>query len=85
MDMTLTEKLREDACILRKLYKEGTGLDGAARRKTRMLGEIYRRLCICLAEPPKTFTFEYRDKNNNFHREEGLTPKSFFESMWALT
>lgn len=79
MDMTLTEKLREDACILRKLHKEGKGLDELRTRKTRMLGEIYRLLCICLGEPPKTFTFEYRDKNNNFHREEGLTPKSFFE------
>jgi len=79
MDMTLTEKLREDACILRKLHKEGAGLDELRARKTRMLGEIYRLLCICLGEPPKTFTFEYRDKDNNFHREEGLTPKSFFE------
>ena len=79
MDMTLTEKLREDACILRKLHKEGKGLDELRAHKTRMLGEIYRLLCICLGEPPKTFTFEYRDKDNNFHREEGLTPKSFFE------
>ena len=79
MDMTLTEKLREDACILRKLHKEGKGLDELRACKTRMLGEIYRLLCICLGEPPKTFTFEYRNKNNNFHREEGLTPKSFFE------
>ena len=79
MDMTLTEKLREDACILRKLHKEGKGLDELRARKTRMLGEIYRLLCICLGEPPKTFTFEYRDKDNNFHREEGMTPKSFFE------
>lgn len=79
MDLTLTEKLREDACILRKLHKEGKDLDELRARKTRMLGEIYRLLCICLGEPPKTFTFEYRDKDNNFHREEGLTPKSFFE------
>lgn len=79
MDATLTEKLREDACILRRLHKEGKGLDELRARKTRMLGEIYRLLCICLGEPPKTFTFEYRDKDNNFHREEGLTPKSFFE------
>ena len=79
MDMTLTEKLREDACILRKLHKEGKDLDELRARKTRMLGEIYRLLCICLGEPPKNFTFEYRDKDNNFHREEGLTPKSFFE------
>ena len=35
MDMTLTEKLREDACILRKLHKEGKGLD-----ELRARGEI---------------------------------------------
>ena len=58
MDMTLTEKLREDACILRKLHKEGKNLDELRAHKTRMLGEIYRLLCICLGEPPKTFTFE---------------------------
>lgn len=37
MDMTLTEKLREDACILRKLHKEGKGLDELRAHKTRML------------------------------------------------
>ena len=79
MDATLTEKLREDACILRKLHKEGKDLDELRTRKTRMLGEIYRLLCICLGEPPKTFTFEYRDADDHFHRETGLTPKRFFE------
>ena len=40
---------------------------------------MYRLLCICLGEPPKTFTFEYRDADDHFHRETGLTPKRFFE------
>ena len=39
MDTTLTEKLREYACILRKLHKEGKGLDELRARKTRMLGD----------------------------------------------
>ena len=84
MDATLTEKLREDACILRRLHKEGKGLDELRARKTEMLNEVYRLLCICLGEPPKTFTFEYRDKDNNFHRETGLTPKSFFEKYVGI-
>ena len=79
MDATLTEKLREDACILRKLHREGQTLDALRTRKAEMLNEVYRLLCICLGEPPKTFTFEYRDADDHFHRETGLTPKRFFE------
>lgn len=79
MDATLTEKLREDACILRKLHGEGQTLDALRTRKAEMLNEVYRLLCICLGEPPKTFTFEYRDADDHFHRETGLTPKRFFE------
>ena len=79
MDATLTEKLREDACILRKLHGEGQTLDALRTRKAEMLNEVYRLICICLGEPPKTFTFEYRDADDHFHRETGLTPKRFFE------
>ena len=84
MDSTLTEKLREDACILRRMYKERMNMDAIRERKTEMLNEIYRLLCICLGEPPKSFTFEYRDADKNFHRETGLTPKSFFEKYVGI-
>ena len=84
MDSTLTEKLREDACILRRMYKERMDMDAIRERKTEMLNEIYRLLCICLGEPPKSFTFEYRDEDKNFHRENGLTPKSFFEKYVGI-
>ena len=84
MDSTLTEKLREDACILRRMYKERMNMDAIRERKTEMLNEIYRLLCICLGEPPKSFTFEYRDEDKNFHRETGLTPKSFFEKYVGI-
>ena len=30
---------------------------------------VYNMLCICLGNPPKTFDFEYRDKDKQFHRE----------------
>ena len=69
----LTVKLREDALILREA--EG---DKQALKET-MLFEIYRMLTICLGTPPKTFDFEYRDKDKNFHRDTGLTPRAFYE------
>ena len=84
MDSTLTEKLREDACILRRMHKEHLGMDTLRERKNEMLNEIYRLLCICLGEPPKSFVFEYRDADKNFHRETGLTPKSFFEKYVGM-
>ncbi|MCI8542705.1 MAG: C1 family peptidase [Lachnospiraceae bacterium] len=84
MDWVLTVKLREDACRLRKAYADGAKREELASRKEEMLGEIYRILCICLGEPPKTFDFEVEDKDGKFIRECGLTPKAFFEKYVGL-
>ncbi|MCD8021565.1 MAG: C1 family peptidase [Lachnospiraceae bacterium] len=75
----LTEKLREFACVLRKAYAEGKSKDELRTEKEAMMETVYTMLCIGLGKPPKTFDFEYRDKDKNFHRETGLTPKSFYE------
>lgn len=69
----LTVKLREDALILRAESGDRQAL------KEKMLGEIYRMLSICLGTPPEKFDFEYRDKDKNFHRDAGLTPRAFYE------
>ncbi|MCD7946026.1 MAG: C1 family peptidase [Clostridiales bacterium] len=84
MDAYLTEKLREDACILRKHYAAGADLADLRGEKEGMLEEIYRLLCICLGKPPKRFDFEYRDTDNAFHRETGLTPQSFYAKYVGL-
>ena len=72
----ITLKLREDAKVLREAIAAGKDV---AAMKEEMLAEIYNILVTCLGEPPKTFTFEYRDKDKVFHREENLTPKSFYD------
>ena len=41
--------------------------------------EIYRVLCICLGEPPKTFDLEVTDKDDKFIRDTNLTGTAFFE------
>ncbi len=84
MDAYLTEKLREDACILRKHYAAGADLADLRGEKEGMLEEIYRLLCICLGKPPKRFDFEYRDTDNVFHRDAGLTPQSFYAKYVGL-
>ena len=77
----ITLKLREDAKLLRAAVKEGKDTEAM---KTEMLGEIYRILVVSLGEPPKTFTFECRDKDKNFHRDADITPRAFYEKYVGL-
>ena len=77
----LTLKLREDALHLRNVVQNGGDTEAM---KQDMLSEIYRMLCICLGEPPKTFDFEYRDKDKKFYRDAGLTPRAFFEKYVGM-
>ena len=84
MTAYMTEKLREDACILRTAHQNGESLDSLRLRKDDMLAEIYRMLCISLGKPPKVFTFEYRDKDDEFHRDADLTPKAFYDKYIGM-
>ncbi len=79
MGAYLTEKLRGYACEIRTAYENGAAMEELQEKKRDMMTTIYRMLCICLGEPPKTFDFEYRDKDGNFHRDVHLTPKDFYQ------
>ncbi len=80
----LTEKLREFACSLREQHAAGASLEKLCSQKEEMLETIYRMLCICLGKPPKTFTFEYRDRDKQFHRDADLTPQEFCKKYVGL-
>lgn len=84
MTATLTRKLREDACRLRKAYADGSTLDKLRQKKEAMMEEIYRVLCICLGEPPKTFDLEVTDRDDKFIRDTNLTGTAFFEKYVGL-
>ncbi len=79
LDAYLTEKLRKFACVLRREHSDGKTVEELREMKTSMMGTVYNMLCIGFGKPPKTFAFEYRDKDKNFHRETNLTPKTFYE------
>ena len=79
LNSILNSKLRDDAKILRSLSKKGSNLADLRSKKEEMINEIYSILCYFLGEPPKTFDFEYRDKDDNFHRDADLTPQKFYE------
>ncbi|WP_412988730.1 aminopeptidase C [Pediococcus siamensis] len=83
----LNEKLRKDAVELRELVNANTPSEQVQSRKEKLLEEVYRMASYSFGEPPTTFDWEYRDDDKNYHREAGLTPKSFFEKFvgWDLT
>ncbi len=80
MNDLLTAKLREDAARLRQAKTRGVNPHELREEKEHMLGEVYRMLRHFLGEPPRTFDFEYRDKDDQFHREVGLSPQSFYKN-----
>lgn len=79
---TLNRLLRKDAMELRELVK--TGKDPYAR-KAEMLEEVYRAECIAFGEPVRTFDFTYRDKDNNFHEDRGLSPLDFYHKYVGIS
>src|SRR5262249_19333236 len=70
MNAMLSSKLREGAKTLRDLHAKGTSLEGLRAEKERILGVIYRILCIHLGTPPSTFTWQWTDAKHEFHRDE---------------
>lgn len=48
--------------------------------KEKTLHSLYRLLVASFGLPPKSFSFEYVDKDKNYHLVENMTPKSFYET-----
>lgn len=84
LNILLNKKLRQSAQILRKLRSEGADIEKLQVEKKRILDEIYTFLCVTLGEPPKSFTFEYEDKDGKFYRDENLTPLSFYDKYVGI-
>ncbi|MBQ4383294.1 MAG: C1 family peptidase, partial [Firmicutes bacterium] len=84
MNSWMTLKLREYACALRSAYRNGASIEALRTQKDAMLSTIYRILCICLGQPPETFDFEVRDKDDKFIRDAGITPKEFYSKYVGM-
>ena len=83
----LDYKLRKDALILRNLVNNKSSEDDINNAREKMLEEDYRILSCSLGEPCNKFDFEYYDKNNIYHIDKNLTPKTFFNKYigWNLS
>lgn len=79
MNHYLNRNLKICAAKLRAMATEGKSEAEIQAAKSEMLGRVYGFLCSCYTEPPRTFDFEYVDKDKNYHIEKGMTPASFCE------
>lgn len=75
----LNKLLRKHAVLLRQMVAEEATAEEIQANREAMLQEVYNLLAISLGTPPNEFDFEYRDEEKNYHLDQGLTPKSFYE------
>lgn len=84
LNQYLNKLLRQDAQILRDLISSGQDRQTVQNKKEELLTEIFNFLAINLGLPPRQFDFAYRDRDNNYHAENAITPKAFYEKYVGL-
>ena len=84
LNQILNKLLRQDAQILRELVAEGANSAELQGKKEELLQEVFNFLAMNLGLPPRQFDFSYRDKDNHFHSESGLTPLTFYQKYVDL-
>ena len=77
-----TNLQRKFALELRKMVQEGKSDEEIETRRQEMLSEVYRLCVFAFGEPSKTFDFEYRDDDNEYHQLLGLTPTEFLDNYF---
>lgn len=77
MNGLIDTKLKQYAASLRRGYSFGKSRAALDAEKQQMLTEMYGLLCACFGVPPKTFDFEYVDRDKNYVNKRELTPLQF--------
>jgi len=79
MNTILKSKLREYTKQIRDLFSSGASDADIQKKIDHQMSEIYNIVGICLGIPPKTFTWEYYDKNKKYNSVGPITPLDFYE------
>ena len=77
MNAELKNILRSSACEIRAIVDGGGSVEEAREHKEKRIADIWNMLCIHLGTPPKTFNWQWRDKDDEFHRNGRMTPQQF--------
>ena len=77
MNAELKDILRSSASEIRAIIDGGGTVEEARVHKEKRIADIWKMLCIHLGTPPKTFNWQWRDKDGEFHRNGRMTPQQF--------
>ena len=84
MNSILKAKLREGAKRLRDMHGKGAGIAELRNAKHEILTVVYRILSIHMGTPPSRFVWQWRDKDDKFHRDGQMTPQEFAKKYVTL-
>ena len=73
--------LKKTACKIRSAIQSGAKKAEIEAIRRDVLDRCYSFLCECYTMPPKTFDFEYIDKDGNYHLDKNYTPAKFRDEM----
>jgi bleomycin hydrolase len=84
MNNALVGRLRVGAKTLRDLHGTGPSLEDLRAAKRQIMTDVYTILRLHLGNPPERFDWQWTDEKKKFHKEKGMTPKSFFSKYATL-
>ncbi|XP_025040027.1 bleomycin hydrolase-like [Pelodiscus sinensis] len=79
MNEILNHKMREYCMRLRNMVANGSTEEELEEAKDAMIEEIFRIVSISMGSPPETFSWEFRDKEKNYHKIGPVTPLQFYQ------
>lgn len=77
LNRDLKAVLRQAARDVRDRAVAGASLEDLRDQKDDTLRTVHRMLSLHLGTPPETVSWQWRDKDKGFHRDETLTPQEF--------
>ncbi len=80
----LSSKLRENALILRSKAKTKIAATALQQIKIQMLSEIYHILAVSLGEPPKKFTWRFKNSEGQISAFKEYDPKGFYAEFVGI-
>ena len=78
VDNVLNTYLRKFAVEVKELKGNP---DEIRAKKEKAIGDIYKVLCSCFGVPPTNFSFEYTDKDKEYHIYKDISPKEFYNDF----
>ncbi|TPE58088.1 C1 family peptidase [[Mycoplasma] falconis] len=78
-------RLKAYTALMRETYAKSKDLQAVLNLKEKALSDVYNILVKSLGLPPKSFAFEYNDKDKKFIRLPEMTPIEFYKKYVGET